>query len=115
MTQIQELRHRVVLLRRRIAEEADGSFQEFWEETDPVWAKITPCFSREILGEGWNKAAPPHARYKVTMRNRQGRFSRIQWDDKILALLCPPLKDPHQKWMTCFMYEIGEDIGENHE
>jgi head-tail adaptor len=109
MTRIQELRDRVVLLKRRVVEEEDGSFKEHWTEGDSVWAQIIPCVTRETLGEEWNTLTPSHAKYKVMMRFRHGRFMRIKWDEKILALLCPPLIDQRRKWMTCFMYAVGED------
>jgi head-tail adaptor len=109
MTQIRELRNRVVLLRRRIVEEIDGSFKEYWEETDAVWAKIIPYLNKEVLGEGWNKISPTQAKYKITIRSRRRGFSRMKWDDLTLALLCPPVRDPYRQWITCFMYELGED------
>lgn len=106
---IQELRHRVILLKRRVIEEADGSFKEVWQEGDAVWAQIVPCMGREAFGEGWNNLNPAHTKYKVTLRYRKGWFRRIQWEDITLALLGSPLKDPHRQWITCLMYALGEN------
>jgi head-tail adaptor len=109
MTQIQNLSYRVVLLKRRIIEEDDGSFKEHWEESDSVWAQIIPYTNHEIKGEGWNSSQAFISKYKVIMRYREGRFSRLQWDDRTLALLCPPSLDQFRKWLTCFTYALGEN------
>jgi head-tail adaptor len=106
MMRIQELRNRVVLLKRRIVEEQDGSFTESWEEGTPVWAKVVSCMDRETFGEEWNNMNPVQAKYKVTMRFRREQFARIKWEDRILALLCPPLIDQHRCWMVCLMYGV---------
>lgn len=109
MTQIQDLRDRVALLKRDIVEETDGSFKELWQETDWVWAQVLPCSSREAIGEGWIPFALAQARYKVTMRYRRGRFGRVKWGDVTLALLCPPFLDPRRQWLTCMMYGVKEN------
>jgi head-tail adaptor len=107
MTIIQDLRHRVVLLKRQIREEADGSFTESWTAGDAVWARILPCLGREMQGEGWNAlTAEAQIKYKVTMRFRRNAFHRLQWEDTILALLCPPIIDGCRRWMTCLTYEV---------
>jgi head-tail adaptor len=104
MTRIQELRNRVVLLKREVLEEEDGSFTEDWQERGALWAKIVPYGQREVFGEGWNNRNPGHGRYKVTMRFHRERFERLQWENITLALLCPPLIDPRRQWMSCFTY-----------
>ena len=109
MIRIQELRHRVALLKRRVVEEQDGSFTESWQEGDAVWAQVIPCMGREAFGEGWNTVTPVRAKYKVTMRFRKVRFGRIKWENVILALLCPPLIDQRRQWMVCLMYAVGDD------
>lgn len=111
MTQIYELSNRIVLLKRKIMEEEDGSFKEYWEESDQIWAQIIPLMGKEQMGEGWNHVNTFQSRYKVTIRNRMVRFSRLKWGEITLALLCPPIIDQQRKWLTCFSY----DIGENHE
>ena len=108
MTQIQELRHRILLLKRKIVEEKDGTFQELWHEGDCVWAKIIPLNSQEIDREGWNTIHPSHSKYKVIIRYRRGQFARVRWDDVTLALLAAPMIDPYKKWITCFMYVLGD-------
>lgn len=109
MTRIQELRSRVVLLKRHVIEEADGSFREAWQKMDMVWARVVPYVNREVFGEGWNNMNPVQAKYKVTIRCRRGQFARVKWGDVTLALLCPPLWDQRRQWMTCLMYAVGED------
>lgn len=117
MTRIHELRHRVTLLRRRVTEEEDGSFAEYWQEGDPVWARVVPCPVRETArgtGEGWNHFPAIPLKYKVTMRVHQGRFERVrvsfrEGEDITLAMLCPPVVDPRRQWMSCIMYELGEN------
>lgn len=128
MIRIQELRHRVTLLKRRIREEADGSFKEIWQEGDSVWAQVLSCrdmaggltsgLIKGTFGEGWNNLTPVQMTYKVTMRFRsgfeRGRFKRInlsfqEGETITLALLGPPLIDQHRQWMTCLMYTLGED------
>ena len=106
MTTLQELRHRVVLLQRRIQEAADGSFTESWITGDAVWAKVVPYAGREIQGEGWNALTEEaQIKYKVTLRFRNARFHRLQWEETILALRCPPIIDGRRQWMTCLTYE----------
>jgi len=107
MTRIQELRNRVILLKRRIVEEIDGSFTEAWEEGNTTWAKVVPCMGREVVGEGWSTVMPLQAKYKVTMRFRRERFERLKWDDITLALLCAPLIHQPHSWMICLMYDLG--------
>ena len=89
MTHIQDLRHRVVLLKRHVTEEQDGSFTERWGKGTSVWAKVLPCLGREAFGEEWNTVNPVQTKYKVTMRLCREKFTRLQWDDLTLALLCP--------------------------
>lgn len=108
MTHLNTMTDRIVLLKRRIIEETDGSFKEHWEEGGAVWAQILPCFGREALGEGWNNLSPTQAKYKVTLRYHKGHFSRIKWENTILAMLCPPTIDQRRRWMMCLMHEIGE-------
>ncbi len=108
MLRIHALRNRVVLLKRRIAEEQDGSFTEVWEEGSSVWAKVVPCMGREAFGEEWNDANPVQTKYKVTMRFRREEFARIKWEGTTLALLGPPLIDQHRRWMVCLMYGVSE-------
>jgi head-tail adaptor len=108
MTHIFELRHRILLLRRKIIEEIDGTFQELWQEGDTVWAKIIPLNSQEVEREGWNNLRLSHPKYKVTIRFRRGHFTRVKWEDVTLALLAPPMIDPYRKWMTCLMYALGD-------
>lgn len=108
MTRIQELCNRVVLLKRRIIEEEDGSFKELWQEGDSIWAQVVPCMGREAFGEEWNNLTPVQMKYKVTMRFRRGRFARIRWENITLALLCPPFIDQRRQWITCLMYALGE-------
>ncbi|MCE3230912.1 MAG: Phage head-tail joining protein [Alphaproteobacteria bacterium] len=107
MTRIQELCNRVVLLKRRVREEEDGSFTEDWQDRGALWAKIVPYGQWEVFGEGWNNRNFGRGRYKVTMRFHREQFDRIQWEHITLALLCPPLIDPRRQWMSCFMYGIG--------
>ena len=52
---------------------------------------------------------PVQAKYKVTLRFRRERFTRMKWEEITLALLCPPLIDQRRQWMTCMMYVFGED------
>jgi len=108
MMRIQDLSNRVILLKRRIVEEQDGSFTELWEEGSLVWAKVVPSMGREAFGEEWNNANPVQSKYKVTLRLRRERFGRIKWEDMTLALLCPPLIDQRRCWMVCLMYEVNE-------
>jgi head-tail adaptor len=113
MTIIPELRHRVVLLQRQITEEVDGTFTEAWRAGDTVWAKILPYIGREMQGEGWNsRTEEAQVKYKVTMRFRHSLFHRLQWEDKVLALRCPPIPDERQQWMTCLTYEVRGGRGE---
>jgi len=117
MTRIQELRHRVALLRRRVVENEDGSFTEHWQEGDSVWASIVPCCVSKTsgeTGEGWNRLAPAALKYKVTIRFRWGRFDRVRvsfWEgeERTLAMLHAPAVDPWRQWITCLMYELGEE------
>lgn len=109
MTRIQELRNRVVLLKRRIKEEQDGSFTESWEKGTSVWAKVLPYMGREAFGEEWNTVNPVQAKYKVTMRFRREKFTRLQWENLTLTLLCPPIIDQQRCWMVCLMYEVSEN------
>ncbi|MBM3467891.1 MAG: hypothetical protein FJX71_00475 [Alphaproteobacteria bacterium] len=109
MTRIQELKDRIILLRRHIVEEKDGSFKENWQQINYVWAKIVCFIGQESYGENWNNVAPPQTKYKVTMRYHRMKFARIKWDEIILALLCPPLIDETRQWMTCLMYKVGEE------
>jgi head-tail adaptor len=107
MTIIPELRHRVALLHRQITEGEDGILSEVWHAGDTVWAKILPYVGREMQGEGWNNfAEEPQVKYKVTMRFRRSLFHRLQWEQKVLALRCPPIPDERQQWMTCLTYEV---------
>lgn len=107
MTVLRDLRHRIVLLKRRVVEEGDGSFTEVWQEGDSVWAKIIPCVGQEVFNEGWHHLTLPAEKFKVTMRFRSSRFARIKWESRVLALLCPPLVDQRRQWMSCLMYGIG--------
>jgi hypothetical protein len=120
MTRIEDLRHRVTLLKRRIMEEADGSFKEIWQEGDSVWAQVLACqdvargLTKGAFGEGWNNLTPVRMTYKVTMRFHPGRFERIRLSFKeeetlTLALLSPPVMNPHRQWMMCLMYILGKD------
>ncbi|MBX9805601.1 MAG: head-tail adaptor protein [Alphaproteobacteria bacterium] len=109
MTHLNSLRSRIVLLRRRVVEEKDGSFTEKWEEGDAVWAQVLPCSVRDSIGEGWNNLNPSQGKYKVTLRFRLRRFSRVKWEGTTLSLLSPPLIDERRQWITCFMYDIGEE------
>ena len=109
MTRIQELRSRVILLKRRIVEEADGSFTEIWEEGRSTWAKVVPHMGREAFGEGWNTATSPQTKYKVTMRFCWEQFARLKWNNITLALLCTPLIDQHHSWIVCLMYDLGDE------
>lgn len=107
MTKIQELRHRVVLFKRQIKEEVDGSFTESWTSGDAVWAKIVPYAGREAQGEGWHAVTEGgQAKYKVTIRYRRAPFHRLQWEDAALALLCAPIIDERRQWVTCLMYMV---------
>lgn len=108
MTGLGDLRNRVVLLKRHIVEEKDGSFTELWQEGDAIWAEMIPYVGREVLGEEWNNLTLIPAKYKVKMRFRRGRFARIKWEGITLALLCPPLIDQRRQWMSCLMYVVGE-------
>jgi head-tail adaptor len=109
MTHIEELRDRVTLLKRKVVEEPDGRFIESWMEGDRVWAQVIPCLGRELYGEEWNALKPIQNKYKIIMRYRGSRFGRVQWEKKILTLLCPPLADSRRQWMTCLTYVVGED------
>lgn len=111
MMKIYELRHRILLLKRKITEEIDGTFKELWHEGDAVWAKIIPLNSQEIEREGWNNMHNCHPKYKVTIRYRRGHFARAKWDNVILAQLSAPMVDPYRKWITCFMYALGDHNG----
>jgi head-tail adaptor len=108
MTRIQDLRNRVVLLKRHVTEEQDGSFTERWEKGTSVWAKVLPSLGREAFGEEWNTVNPAQTKFKVTMRLCREKFTRLQWDDLTLALLCPPLIDQNRRWMVCLMYEVEQ-------
>jgi len=111
MTKIQDLRDRVILLKRRIIEEVDGTFNEIWQDGDVVWAQVVPCMGRENYGEEWNNLAPIQAKYKVILRFRRGHFARVRWEGITLALLCPPIMDQRRQWLKCWMYALGEDHG----
>lgn len=108
MTRIQDLRHRVVLLKRRIVEEKDGTFTEIWEEGEAIWAKVIPYMGRELFGEEWNTLYPVRAKYKVTIRFRKERFARLQWGNITLASLCPPLIDQRCQWIAYMMYALED-------
>ena len=108
MTKIHDLRDRVTLLKRSVVEGEDGSFQEKWKEKDEVWAHVTPLIGREVLGEEWNTLKSTTSKYKIILRYRRYRFSRVIWEERILGLLCPPMADQRRQWITCLMYEVGE-------
>ena len=110
MTKIQELRERVILLKRHVSEKTDGTFEEIWEDGDIVWAQVIAVMGRETYGEEWNNLIPIQSKYKVTLRFRRGRFARVRWEGMTLALLCPPITDQRRKWLTCWMYGVGEEL-----
>ena len=109
MTKIHQLRDRVVLIKRRVIEQANGSFKEFWQEGDSVWAQVIPWGGREVYGENWNNFTASALKFKMVLRFRRGRFVRVKWQNMTFALLCPPISDQRRQWMTCWMYVLGED------
>lgn len=111
MIKIHDLRQRVTLMKRKVVETEDGSFQEMWVKGDEVWAQVLPIMGREELGEGWNGTQAIQGKYKVTIRFRKNRFDRIHWEARVLGLLSPPYSDQQRQWLVCLMYEVGENNG----
>lgn len=108
MSCIYDLRHRILLLKRHIIEQNDGSFIEKWQENTTRWAHIVPCLTQETSAAEWNSLKHTPAKYKIVMRFYPESFSRIQWNTTLLGLLGSPFMDPHRQWTTCMTYIIGE-------
>ncbi len=100
---ISDLKHRVTLLKRVVKELPSGDLIQKWKETKTIWAQVIPLSLKKVQeNEGWGEesSAP---RYKVTFRNCQQSFQRLQWKEDIFSVIVPPQADEEQRWITCIV------------
>ena len=107
---VNELRHRITVLRPRDALDAAGNLVE--QSREPYctcWAKVLPFAAK--ISDGYAEQVK-EVEYRIVMRDREDIRDTdfIQWGNKALAIKAPPYAmDGRKRWLVIECRELVED------
>lgn len=97
---ISTLKERITLQKRRVINLENGDVGDIWENTQSVWASISPIVSKNITKSTSEK-------YAVCIRYRAGGISGFLWNNKPYVMI-PPFQINNNRWIKGIAMPRGD-------